>query len=117
MDAWTTWMRRRARGCIASVLHPGAAAPRSTGVTKGEREEGDDCDVIPTSARGPAGRGGTSALYMAGWLAGPRSGRKKGVGQLVGCRPTRGKKATYLIYSNFLFNSNLDSNSNLNPHK
>jgi hypothetical protein len=40
------------RDCIASVFHPGAAAPRSTGVTKGEREEGDDRDVT-LRQRGP----------------------------------------------------------------
>jgi hypothetical protein len=40
-----------ARGCIASVFHPGAAALWSTGVTKGEREEGDDRDVTRRQRR------------------------------------------------------------------
>jgi hypothetical protein len=34
MDVWTARMRRRARGRIATTLQLGAAAPRSTGVTK-----------------------------------------------------------------------------------
>jgi hypothetical protein len=34
MDMWTAWMRRRARGRIATELPLGAAAPRSIGVTK-----------------------------------------------------------------------------------
>jgi hypothetical protein len=84
-------MRRGARGCIASALHPGATAPRSTGVTKGEREEGDDyhvtrCQCGPQLAEAVRARG----RWLAGWAV---LGPKKGVGWLVGCRPTQGEKA------------------------
>jgi hypothetical protein len=81
-------------GCITSALHPGAAAPRSTGVTKGEREEGDDCDVTRRQCGPQLGEAARArGRAVGGWLAGPRPGRKKGVGWLVGCWPTEGEKA------------------------
>jgi hypothetical protein len=104
-------------GCIASVLHPGAAAPRSTGVTKGEREEGDDRDVTRRQ-RGSQLAEAARRSAVGGRLVGPRSGRKEGVGHLVGCRPTQGKKAflinLLLLPIPFKFEF---TNSNLNPHK
>jgi hypothetical protein len=50
-----------------------------------------------THAQGRAGGGSA-----AGWL-----GRKEMVGWLVGCGPLE-VKVSYLIYSYFLFNSNLN---------
>jgi hypothetical protein len=44
-----------------------------------------------------------------GELAGPRLGRKQMVGWLVGCGPRKEVKVSYLIYSYFLSNSNLNS--------
>jgi hypothetical protein len=49
--------------------------------------------------------------WIGGGLAGLRLGRKDMVGWLVGCGPLKEVKVSYLIYSYFLFNSNL------NPHK
>jgi hypothetical protein len=110
-------MQRRARGCIASMLHPGVAAPRSTGATKREREEGDDRDVTRRQ-RGSQLVEATRWRVVGGRLVGPRSGRKEGVGQLVGCRPTQGEKAflinLLLVPIQFKFEH---PNSNLNPHK
>jgi hypothetical protein len=108
-------MQRGARGCIASALHPGATPPRSTGVTKGERDEGDDCHVTRCQ-RGPqlAEAARARGRWLAGWAV---PGPKKGVGWLVGCRPRKGKRLSYFIYPYFIFNSILNSNSNLNPHK
>jgi hypothetical protein len=73
MDAWMAQMRRRARGRIATALQLGAAAPRSTASLK-RREEGDDCDVIPTSAQGCVQ---AERKEWADWLvADPRKGKR-----------------------------------------
>jgi hypothetical protein len=55
--------------------------------------------------------------WIGGGLVGPRMGRKEMVGWLVGCSPHKEVKVSYLIYFYVLFNSNLNSNSNLNPHR
>jgi hypothetical protein len=70
MDVWTAWMRRRARDCIATVLQLGTAAPRSIGVTKEEKEEGDNSDVTMTSA--PRSAGPTGQLLSASAVGGRR---------------------------------------------
>jgi hypothetical protein len=109
-------MRRGVHSCIESMLHPGAAATRSTGVTKGEREEGDDRDVTRRQRGSPLAE---EARWRAvgGRLVGPRSGRK-GVGQLVGCRPTQGEKAFLINLLIFPVQFKFEfPNSNLNPHK
>jgi hypothetical protein len=100
-----------ARGCIASVLHPGAAAPRSTGITKGEREDGDDRDVTRRQHGSPLAEEARRRA-VGSQLVGLRSGRK-GVGQLVGRRPTQGEKA--FLINLLLFP--IQFKSQINPNK
>jgi hypothetical protein len=109
-----------ASSAAAMAARPGlstaAPAARREDGGKGEKEEEERgrCGSLTgrarrsvTQARGRAGGGSA-----AGWL-----GRKVAVGRLVGCGPLKEVKVSYLIHSYFLFNSNLNSNSNLNPHK
>jgi hypothetical protein len=76
-------MPRGVCGRIASTLHPRAAAPRSTGVTKGEREEGDDCDVTRRQ-RGPqlAEAARARSRWPVSWAALGPKGRSGPVGWL-----------------------------------
>jgi hypothetical protein len=79
-----------ARGCITSALHPGAAVPRSTSATKGEREECDDRDVTRCQ-RGP--QLAEAALARGRWLVGWAALGLKGRSGPVGWQPVhvRGK--------------------------
>jgi hypothetical protein len=80
-------MHRRARGRIAMVLQLGAVAPRSTSVTK---EKGRRVTTA-TSSRRQCGPHLAEAVWERGrWRADLAVfGPKKGVGRLVGCRPTQ----------------------------
>jgi hypothetical protein len=108
----------------ARLHHDGAPTRRggawASGVTKGEKREDDDDDVTATSARNPLvsvhARGRGARRRLAGAWAAP--GPKGENGPFGWLRPAkRVKRLSYLTFSYFLFNSNLNHNSNLNPLK